>query len=96
MIYKFTEVLFLDSSYGPQSDYIECNCEAEIFTDKNGVPCGFELICFDSDGYEIEEFFVEGSLIVEDGVLLDYDGLFSLPLGIFKALESLGIDTSEM
>ena len=95
MIYEFTEVLFLDSSFGPQSDFIRCNCEAEIFSDKNDVPCGFELICYDENGKEIEEFYVEGGLTVENGVLVDYDGVFALPLGILKALEGLGIDVSE-
>ena len=96
MIYKFSEVLFLDTSFGPVTDFINCNCEAEIFTNKNGSPCGFELICYDSKGNEIEEFYSEGMLVVEDGILIDYDGVFELPAGILKALKSLGVDTSEI
>lgn len=96
MIYEFTEVLFLDSSFGPQSDFIRCNCEAEIFQDKNDVPYGFELICYDQNGKEIEEFYAEGGLNIEDGILIDYDGVFVLPIGILKALENLGIDVSEI
>lgn len=96
MIYKFQEVLFLDSTFGPQSGFVKCNCEAEIFTDKNGSPYGFELICYDSKGNEIEDFYTEGGLTVEDGILIDYDGVFALPVGILKALESLGVDVSEI
>lgn len=96
MIYKFSEQLFLDTSFGPVTDYINCNCEAEIFTDKSGAPCGFELICYDSKGNEIEDFYAEGMLIVENGKLIDYDGVFALPVGILKALRSLNIDVSEI
>lgn len=45
---------------------------------------------------EDEEHYAEGSLGIENGELLDYDGVFCLPAEILYMLRREGIDVAEM
>jgi hypothetical protein len=63
-------------------------------------------IGFNDDGYGYFEFFdiasggdkwyAEGSLILEGNKLIDYDGIFELPLFIIDNLIEMGIDCNDI
>lgn len=60
-------------------------------TDKDGG--WFELYDTESGG---DEWYAEGGLRFMDGKLVDYDGVFALPVCIINKLQEMGIDTSEV
>ena len=63
-------------------------------------------ISFDDDGYGYFEFYdintggedwhCEGSLILDGNKLIDYDGIFELPIFIIDNLIDMGIDCNDI
>lgn len=53
--------------------------------------------CFEyMSDLEDEETYSSGLLIIEDGKLIDYDGMWALPMVIIQLLEAAGINCDEI
>lgn len=61
----------------------------------NGVIVTIELPLEDYSGWDIfnvkDDDYAEGGLWFESGVLVDYDGVYSLPEEVYEALRHSGI-----
>lgn len=53
----------------------------------------FEIYDLDSGG---NDFYSEGGLWFRDGELVDYDGIFSLPIPVLDKLEEWGLNVEDM
>jgi hypothetical protein len=66
--------------------------EMELFTDDKGVPTGIEWVVYDDEG---ETQFVEDiGLWFEGKDLIDYDGVFELPVEAAKLIRKAGYRVS--
>ena len=90
--FKATESLSLENSFGtikeegmiPLSVSVGINDEEygwfEIYDDKTGG----------------EDWYAEGGLWFNNNKLVDYDGIFALPICVLDKLEEIGIDVTNM
>ena len=90
--FKAYESLSMENSFMVvrEQEDIELNVTIGIHDDESGW---FELYDEESGG---DEWYAEGGLRFEDGKLVDYDGVFALPVCIIQRLQNMGIDTSEV
>ena len=90
----------LEKQYTSKSNSFGQVGEAKIVTIKYNISFNeerqygsFELYDLESGG---NDFYAEGGLWFKDNRLIDYDGIFSLPLPILDKLEEWGLDVDEM
>jgi hypothetical protein len=92
--HKFTAImnLALENSFGTlaRENAVELNFTVGVRGDQRGW---FEM--FDSATHG-STWYAEGSLWFEGKELVDYDGIFWLPVPILDKLDELGYDTASM
>jgi hypothetical protein len=90
--FEATESLSLDNSFGNirKQEDIKLQVTIGINSETYGY---FEFYDIESGG---EEWYAEGGLWIEDGVITGYDGVFSLPPFVTDKLKELGFDVSEI
>lgn len=70
------------------------NVELEVTVGINSEDYGwFELYDVETGG---EEWHAEGGLWIENNVVTDYDGVFSLPIAVINKLKEWNYDVSEV
>ena len=83
-------MICLDYSWGStEREKKEMTYNIEVDTMKQYG--SFEIYC-DNDS----RYYAEGGLWFKSGELVDYDGIFSLPILIMSQLKEWGFDVSEM
>lgn len=93
-VYNFTAVqsLSLENSFGTIAT--ENNVKLEVSLGINSEDYGwFEFYDVETGG---EDWYAEGGLNFENKVLVDYDGVFSLPGFILDKLAELGYDVEDV
>jgi hypothetical protein len=76
----------LENSFGilKSEDNIDVNFTISITDSFSGW---FELYDINTGG---NNWYAEGELLFDDGILIDYDGIFALPISIQNKLQELG------
>ena len=83
-------MIYLDYSWGSterEKKEITYNIEVDAMKQYGS----FEMYCNNDSSY-----YAEGGLWFKSGELVDYDGIFSLPILIMSQLKEWGFDVSEM
>jgi hypothetical protein len=90
--FEVKQALQLENSFGvlKHEDQVTLEVTVGIKSDDYGW---FELYDIESGG---EEWYAEGGLWIENKVITQYDGVFSLPPAIINKLKEWGYDTSEI
>lgn len=85
------QTISLENSFGTLKT---ANVELEITVGINSEDYGwFELYDVETGG---DEWYAEGGLWIENNVITDYDGVFSLPIAVINKLKEWGYDVSEI
>jgi hypothetical protein len=88
--FKTTQHISLSNSFGTlKSETVELQITVGIKDEGYGW---FELYDTKTGG---EEWYAEGGLLFENGALVDYDGVFSLPPSVVDKLNEWGYDVDE-
>jgi hypothetical protein len=82
---------FYENSFGMMGEPKEVVLNISVWIDDESA--GFELYDVESGGHE---FYGEGMLVIEDGVLYDYDGVFELSKEVIDILNEMNIDTTNI
>mgnify|MGYP003344977479 CR=1 FL=1 len=90
--FETTESLSLETSFSTlkKENNIKLHVTIGINDEENGW---FELYDIETGG---DEWYAEGCLRFEDKELIDYDGVFSLPVCILDELKALGYNVENM
>jgi len=82
---------FYENSFGMMGEPKEVVLSVSVWIDDEGA--GFEMYDVESGG---DEFYGTGMLVIEDGVLYDYDGVFQLSQDVIDILNEMNIDTTNI
>ncbi len=82
---------YYENSYGMIGEPKEVVLSISIWIDDESA--GFEMYDVESGGHE---FYGTGMLVIQDGVLYDYDGVFELPKEVLDILKEMNIDTTNI
>jgi hypothetical protein len=66
--------------------------EMELYTNENGTPTGIEWVVYNQEGDA--EFVEEIGLFFDGKTLIDYDGVFELPVEAAKLIRKAGYKVS--
>ena len=91
LTFQTTENLVLENSFGIIDAQNNVKLEISIDWIDDNTGC-YEIHDIDTGG---NKWYAEGTLILDDDVLIDYDGVFELLPCILDALEKMGIDVSD-
>ena len=80
-----------ENSYGMIGEPKEVVLNVSVWIDDDSA--GFEMYDVESGG---NEFYGTGMLVIQDGVLYDYDGVFELPKEVLDILKEMNIDTTNI
>jgi len=84
--------LSLDNSFGTLKKQKDVELEVTIGI-KDEDYGYFEFYDIESGG---EEWYAEGGLVIDNGTIIDYDGVFALPPFITDKLKEMGYDVSDV
>ena len=83
---------YYENSFGMMGEPKEVVLSVSVWIDDDGGG-GFEMYDVESGGHE---FYGTGMLVVQDGVLYDYDGVFQLAKEVIDILNEMNIDTTNI
>ena len=89
--FQIIDDLVLENSFGEVCSQKNVTLEINIgwFDDDRGF---FEIYDIDTGG---QNWYAEGYLILDNNVLIDYDGVFELLPAIIDKLKEMGIDVTD-
>jgi hypothetical protein len=89
--FQASEALSLENSFGTiKQDTVTLEVTVGINSEDYGW---FELYDIETGG---DEWYAEGGLWIDDKVITEYDGVFSLPSAVTDKLKEWGYDVSEV
>ena len=91
--FQATQCLQLETSYGVLRKQNDVELDVSVRVNDSDQYGSFEIYDIETGG---EDWYAEGGLWFEGNKVVDYDGVFSLPIPVINKLKEWGYDVSEV